>query len=199
MSHIDLAPATLRLAAIVAAIPDDALEAPTPCVDYDVGAVLAHIHGLTEAFTLAAEKATGDDGPPPPVSADDLPADWRPTIAGRLATMTDAWRDPAAWDGMTRVGGVDLPGAVCALVGLNEVVIHGWDLAAATGQAFELDDATADALLPMLAQFASPPDAPRGDGPFGPAVLVPADASRLDRVVALSGRDPQWAPTPPAS
>ena len=48
--------------------------------------------------------------------------------------MAEAWQDPAAWEGMTAAGGVDLRGEVAGVVALDELVIHGWDLAKAIGR-----------------------------------------------------------------
>ncbi len=39
---------------------------------------------------------------------------------------------------MTKAGGVDLPGEVAGLVALDELVVHGWDVARATGQAYDV-------------------------------------------------------------
>lgn len=192
---IDLAPASLQLAALVAAVPDDALGRPTPCPDYTVADLLTHINGLAGAFAAAARKDMGPEtSSAPDPRADDLPRDWRSEIADRLGTFTDAWREPTAWDGMSRVGGVDLPAEVIALVGLNEVTVHAWDLARATGQpAPDPDPLLLEALMPMLQQFASD-GPPSDDAPFGPPVPVADDASALDRVLGLTGRDPSWQP-----
>ena len=102
--------------------------------------------------------------------------------------MAEAWRDPAAWQGMTRVGGVDLPAPAAAGFGLDEVVVHAWDVARASGQAYDADPAAVDACIELVAQG--------GDhkGIFGPPVHVPADAPSLDRLVGLTGRDPSWSP-----
>ncbi len=51
---------------------------------------------------------------------------------------------------MSRAGGVDFPGEVGGIVALTEVVIHGWDVAAATGQDYDVDPATLDAVLPHV-------------------------------------------------
>ena len=69
----------------------------------------------------------------PDGDADRLGADWRSRIPQDLLAMAAAWRDPSAWTGMTRVGGVDLPGSAAGLVALDEIVVHGWDLAAPAG------------------------------------------------------------------
>ena len=92
---------------------------------------------------------------------------------------------------MTRVGGVDLPGEIAGSVALTEVVIHGWDVARATGQSFECDPATAEPLLAHVSQVAA--EGPV-EGLFGPAVAIGDDAPALDRAIALSGRDPAWHP-----
>ncbi|WP_460073271.1 TIGR03086 family metal-binding protein [Streptomyces sp. YKOK-I1] len=89
-------------------------------------------------------------------------------------------------------GGIDLPGAVAGAVAADELVIHGWDLARATGQEYTPDPAALQASYAFLCAAADDPS--RGGGIFGPVVPVPEDAPLLDRAVALSGRDPHWAP-----
>ena len=55
-TQLDLEPAARRIAGLVAAVPDDALGAPTPCARYTVGDLLDHIAGFAVAFTAAARK-----------------------------------------------------------------------------------------------------------------------------------------------
>lgn len=192
MDHPDLTPAARRLADLVAAVPDDALGAPTPCPDYTLGDLLDHVGGLALAFTAAAAKAPLASGPSG--DASKLADDWRTRIPADLRALGEAWRDPDAWTGMTAAGGVDLPGDVAGLVALDEVVIHGWDVARASGQAFDVDPATLDALHGFVSQFSGPGNEEARAGLFGPEVRVPHDAPLLDRVVAMTGRDPGWAP-----
>ena len=187
--QLDLTPVARRLAVVVASVPDDALAAPTPCGDYTVGDLLDHIGGLTVAFTRAAKKDLGEAGSPPVGDAANLGGDWRSRIVGDLDDLADAWQQSDAWEGMTRAGGIDMPGEIAGVVVADELLVHGWDLARAVGQDFESDDATADAALGFFSMFA---DSDRGDA-FGPAVAVPESASKLDRVVASSGRDPNWS------
>src|SRR3984957_15868484 len=131
---LGLTPATEIVARGVDDIDDDQLGGPTPCLGTSVADLLYHLDGLCLAFTAAAAKdlAAGSQGP----SADGsrLEPDWRMRIPGRLAQLASAWQDETAWAGMTRAGGLDLPGEVAGQVAINEVVVHGWDLAAATGQ-----------------------------------------------------------------
>jgi uncharacterized protein (TIGR03086 family) len=94
---------------------------------------------------------------------------------------------------MTRVGGVYLPGEVAARVAINEVVVHGWDLAAATGH----DYAGETELVQAAYEFARSAVAQNPDGSeglFGAPVAVPESAPLLDRLIGLTGRDPAWKP-----
>ena len=57
---------------------------------------------------------------------------------------------------MTQAGGIDLPGEIAGLVALDEVVIHGWDVARATGQPFDSNPAVLEAVHGFVAQFSGP-------------------------------------------
>ncbi|MFP4514009.1 MAG: TIGR03086 family metal-binding protein [Acidimicrobiales bacterium] len=190
---IDLTPATARLAALVRNVDDDQLDRPTPCPDYRVGDLIDHIGGLAIAFTGAAHKAR-HDGPPtgPPGDAGRLGPDWRARIPGQLDTLAVAWRSPDAWEGMTEAGGLDLPGEVAGLVALDEVVVHGWDLAVATGQPFTCESELVEAAMRFVEPFAEPGREASRNGLFGPVVPVEPDAEPLDRLLGLTGRDPSW-------
>ena len=185
---IELTSACQATADVLAGVTDDQLALPTPCGKLRLDELIAHVGGLALAFAAAAAKDFGPMTDTPPADGVQVDADWRTSYPQRLAGLAETWRDPDAWQGMTRAGGIDLPGEVAGSVALTEVVIHGWDVAAATGQPYDCDPATARACLEHLAQF----DAAGTDGMFGPAVPVSDDASDLDRIVALSGRDPVW-------
>ncbi|MEU3183603.1 TIGR03086 family metal-binding protein [Streptomyces sp. NPDC006923] len=192
----DLAPVCRGVAGLLHAITDDQLGGPTPCPEYTVGDILAHLIGLTVGFRDAAHKKLGPttDTPPGSGPAPALADDWRDILPRQLDEFATAWRSPAAWRGDTRIGGVDLPGAVTGLVGLNEVLVHGWDLARSTGQPYAPDEASLQALYTMPALGSGPEQDRPADGPFGPPVEVPEDAPLLDRVVGLTGRRPDWKP-----
>ena len=195
MEIVDLGPAAQRLADLVARVTDDELGNPTPCPAYTVGDLVEHVGGLALAFTAAANKERSKyNEEPAPGSAERLGDDWRTRIPRDLANLAQAWRDPEAWTGMTRIAGGDSPSSVVGLVAADELVVHGWDVARATGQPYDPEPAVLDAARSFLAMFASP-DAPAGpEVAFGPSRPMPDDAPPLDRVVALAGRDPGWAP-----
>ena len=187
-THVDLGPAARRMARLVEAVPDDALDHATPCEDYRVGDLLDHIGGFALAFRAAAVKKPLDGAPA--ADAAHLGDDWRRRVPDDLLALAEAWRDPDAWSGMTAAGGVDLPGEVAGLVALDELVLHGWDLAKAIGQPAGYDGPGLEAVLGMVLHFRG-----RGvDGPFRDEVPVPDDAPLLDRILGIAGRDPKWRP-----
>jgi uncharacterized protein (TIGR03086 family) len=193
VADIDLGPAVAQLKTVLGGVSDDALAGPTPCPDWDVGALIDHVVGLTWAFTCAAEKDTaapGTSSAPPEPSVTHLDPRWREVLPGRLDALAAAWREPAAWEGMTEAGGVTLPAEVMGVVALNEVTVHGWDLARATGQPYDADPRVLETIIGILSEG---PDEGT-PGMFGPRVHVGDSAPTLDRAVALSGRDPAWKP-----
>ena len=192
MTTLDLAPQAAEVARVVAGVRDDQLTAPTPCTGTPVAGLLDHLAGLTVAFRMAAEK-TPLEGAAPRASADDLPADWRTLIPAQLDALVAAWRDPAAWEGMTEAGGVTMPAAGMGAVALDEVLIHGWDLAVATGQDYSAEPAAVEACTTFVVDFTRQMPEAR-NGTFGPEVPVPDDAPPFDRVLGLTGRDPGWRP-----
>ncbi|MBQ1024883.1 TIGR03086 family metal-binding protein [Micromonospora sp. C95] len=188
----DLEPAARALQALLPGVTDDQLSGPTPCAGWTVGDLLDHIMGLTLAFRTAAEKGPdpAPNGPGEP-AADQLDPQWRKLLPGQLDELVAAWREPAAWTGETAVGGVRLPAEIMGVVALDELVVHGWDLARATGQPYDLDDRTLEAVHRLVSQQASSDGTP---GLFGPSIAQPAEAPLLDRVLGLTGRDRDWTP-----
>ncbi len=193
MDILDFGPATAAVAALVRGVGDDQLGNPTPCPAYAVGDLLDHVAGLTLAFTLAARKEPIPGGGQPSADGSRLSAEWRSEIPAALDRLAAAWTDPAAYDGLTMAGPIEMPAPIAALVALDEVVVHGWDLARSTGQQYAPDEASVLASLSFARGFEVPEGA-RDQGPFGPPVAVPADAPALDRLAGATGRDPSWAP-----
>lgn len=193
--HIDLGTAAERVARLAEGIGDERLGDPTPCPEYAVREVLAHVASLSVAFRDAARKEFGaTTGTPPGSVRPVLEDDWRTALPKALTELAAAWREPGAWEGDTQAGGVDMPAAVMGMVALNELLIHGWDLARSTGQAYE---ASEEELAVSEALLTPEEDASSEEGFFGPVVPVPDDAPLLDRVVGLSGRRPDWRPPAP--
>jgi uncharacterized protein (TIGR03086 family) len=201
LGPVDFRPATRLLAGLVRGVREEQLDTATPCGGISVGRLLDHIDGLSVAFAAAGRKERlPDGGQPREPDASRLGRDWRDRLPAGLDALAEAWRPDAAWEGMTVVGGLELPAPIAGASGLDEVLIHGWDLAVTTGQQFPADgDGLAEAVETASAWVVSVvAQNPEGvPGLFGPPVTVPADAPPLDRLLGLTGRDPRWEPGRP--
>jgi uncharacterized protein (TIGR03086 family) len=190
---IDLRPATDRMTELVAGLDDDQLALPTPCGSATVGDLVDHLGMFASNFAKVARKELDEvtSTPPPAFDARNLEVGWRDRLVGELAALADAWSVEGAWQGSTWVGGMHMPAGAVGVVALDELVIHGWDLSVATGQAYEPPALEVDATIAFVSAF----DAPRDGRLFGPIVDVAPDAPTFDRLLGLTGRDPGWRPT----
>ena len=174
-------------AVVVARVRADQWDASTPCSEWDVRALLTHI---VAGNWWAAELAAGatiegvgdrfDDD----VLGDDVADAYRRSAEAAAA----AFEAPGALEAPCAVSYGPVPGAVYAGHRFIDVLVHGWDLAVATGQ-----DATLDPILARACWEVVEPQAEllRGSGMFaeGPAVRAADDAAR--RLLAALGRNPQ--------
>jgi uncharacterized protein (TIGR03086 family) len=189
---IDLHPAAQRTISLVTSLVDEQLDLPTPCPEARVGDLIDHLGVFAVRFLAAARKdSEGRTTPPPPPDRANLEPDWRDRISRDLLALADAWRDPRAWEGSTYAGGLEMPAQVVGLVALDELVVHGWDIAVATAQPYE---PAADEIAAAIA-FVTSFDAPRDGRLFGPVVPTPDNATQLDQLLGLTGRDPSWQPS----
>jgi len=188
---IDLHPAVERTARVITSVGDDQLALPTPCSAARVGDMIDHVGTFAQRFAAAARKRTdGHTQSPPRPSGDNLEPGWRQRLARDLTELAEAWADPHAWSGSTFAGGLELPGEVVGLVAIDELVVHGWDIAVSTDQQYQPSAHEVEAAM----AFVTAVDAPRDGRLFGPIVAVADDAEPLDRLLALTGRDPSWRP-----
>ncbi|GAA3391354.1 TIGR03086 family metal-binding protein [Cryptosporangium minutisporangium] len=168
------------------------LAAPTPCSEYDVRALLNHLLFWGPSLVGAARKEAVAPPAPNEQDVDLTDGDWAKALEAHLDELAKAWSEPDAWQGTTRMGGpMKMPASMIGGMALGELVVHGWDLARATGQSPRWDDDVVQAVYEGVAATA---DQGREMGVYGPEVPVPADAPVLDRLLGLTGRDPRWTP-----
>ncbi|WP_415949557.1 TIGR03086 family metal-binding protein [Streptomyces sp. KLOTTS4A1] len=122
-----------RVAVVLDGIDDGMLDAPTPCSEYDVRGLLNHLLHVTVQFQALAAKRTPDFTATPDYVADE--PDWRGLFAKERAQLAAAWAAPGALEGATGLSG--LPATTVARMILGDYVVHGWDLARATGRPYE--------------------------------------------------------------
>jgi uncharacterized protein (TIGR03086 family) len=190
MRRPEIETAAGRMAGLVCDVDDADLERATPCAEYSVAALLDHIDGFVRAFTEAGTKTQDpSEGPPPPGSADHLRDDWRSGLPVALTALVAAWQSDDAYTGTVRAGSFEMPADSVAVVAIEELVVHGWDLARALQRPYESTPAELAVIDDFFGQFG--PDQ-RGSA-YGPERSAGAGATPLDRAVARSGRDPDWS------
>jgi uncharacterized protein (TIGR03086 family) len=190
MSETLIPRAAATMTEVVGNIKPDQLGAPTPCAEFDVRSLLNHLLFWGPSLAGAGRKELVS----PPAGAEsavDLAGgDWAAELRANVDAVVAAWSDPSAWRGTTRMGGEpELPAELVGGMVVGELVLHGWDLARATGQRPEWDGELAEYVHGEVARSA---EQGREMGVYGQAVEVPGSASWLDRALALSGRDPGW-------
>jgi uncharacterized protein (TIGR03086 family) len=184
--------AAAPLVEVCRGITSDQFDAPTPCTEYDVRGLLHHLLFWGPSLLGAARN---ESVPPPAARERDVELvgeDWLPRVEAQTERLVAAWGDKAAWDGMTCVfGDMELPAGMVGGMVMTELVVHGWDLARATGQDAEWSEDVTRQTYALVSETA---EMGRQMGAFGPAVPVTETAPTLDRLLGLTGRDPHWTP-----
>lgn len=195
---------------VVAGVRPDQMDLPTPCANYNVRHLLGHLGAVFHRIAAVGRGEHAFSVPQIMEAADDT---WPATFAAGEADVWSVWTNDALLNELMVMPWAQMPGF--ALIGMytNEISVHTWDLATATGQTVPWDDAVLTAAFATI-QMAMPaegrrtplpaelvkaraamepdgPDATRPGTPFGDVVEVGADAPLIDRLVAWNGRTPQ--------
>jgi uncharacterized protein (TIGR03086 family) len=127
---------------------------------------------------------------PLPEPTTEQPEDFVSAYRAAAESALAAWTSPGALEGTCRMPfGAEWPATTAAGVNATDILVHGWDLAKATGQDPALDPALAGAILDFC-QVAITDEIRAGRGAFGPIVPVADDAPPTDRLVGFLGRQP---------
>lgn len=187
--------------AVIGRVGPHQLGNPTPCSEFDVRALLDHLVGV---LRRTAALGRGDDPMAPGITA---PVAGEAHLQAWLAVADDvevAWADDSVLGRTMRLPWAEDSGAAMLVSYLNEVTVHTWDLATATGQrpAWDPDvlSLAFDGIRFMPGENRSamfdtyragmPPELRNFTDPFADAVPVPDDAPLIDRLVAWNGRRP---------
>jgi len=164
---------------LVARVTAEQWSSATPCEGWDVRTLVSHLVTGNRLFTAALR---GEQ--PAQLSADDDPVAAFGDSGSELLT---AFASPGALQRVVHVPFGTVPGEVALHLRITEILVHGWDIARATGQHAEFDEAVAVQELEFSsgALGAIPPER----RPFGSPQQPPADASALERLAALLGRN----------
>jgi uncharacterized protein (TIGR03086 family) len=174
---------------IIGGITPEQLDAPTPCGDWDVRALLNHVTGGADMFAECVnEGGISDERTAELTGTDRLGDDYRGAFASAAQRSLDAFGAPGAAEKVVTLPFGTMPAGIALNIAIFDVTVHAWDLAKATGQNTDLDPLAVDPALAVGTAMIS--DEMRAGGLFGPAVSVPDDAPSSDRLAAFAGRTP---------
>ena len=184
-----MAAAAAETARVVAgAAQSGPLDQQTPCPDWDLRTLLNHTILWT---SYSAERRAHGESVAEDLMSKDFTAEpgYAEAYRAQIDRAVQAWSDPQAWAGDRSIMGGAMPAADIAAMLIMEMVLHGWDIAKATGQDYHCDGELAQALLDTVQAQG---DMFRQYQGFAAVVPVPPAASTFDRTLSLSGRDPDW-------
>jgi uncharacterized protein (TIGR03086 family) len=183
---------------IIDAVRPEQMTAPTPCTEYDVRGLLGHLLHVLDRVAVIGRGENPFTAPQVALPSDD---GWLAAWQAAADRARAVWSDDAVLERVIVLPWSQLPGGETLIGYLNEVIVHTWDLATATGQQLVVPDAIIEpafaairSTLPggerseFFAEFAK--EFPGFEAPFGDQVPTPADAPLLDQLVAWSGRRP---------
>src|SRR5215213_8472042 len=155
-----------RTGELIDSIGDADWRRPTPCSEWDLRALVAHVIG-TNRWGAAVARGEAPSADAPEASA---AAYWASTEAALAA-----WQQPGARERLVALPMGEVPGSVAMTINFGDNLVHQWDLAAALSRSITLDPAAAAFEL-EFARGMITPERRAGGGMFDPAVIVPASA-----------------------
>lgn len=180
-------------AVVVAAVTPAHLGRPTPCAEWTLGELLAHMTAQHYGFAAAAE---GNGADPAVWQVRPLGEDPRGTYAAAATRVIQAFAAPAALEREFVLPqlATDRAFPAAEAIGFHfiDYVVHAWDVARSLGMPVSF---TPDVLDRALSVAHEVPDGAWRLAPgaaFRPSVAAPAGSGALEHVVALLGRSPTW-------
>lgn len=174
---------------IVAGVHEEDLEKSTPCDEWNVGTLLDHLTADIDTFNRIASGEPLDIVASIDPTAPENSGRAQPTAANEFARLTkesrEIWSRPGALDQTYKTSRSEVPGNGLVMISLIDTLVHGWDLAKATGQKADMPEDIAEAALAFSTKMMKE----QRIG-FGQPVPVPEDASVTDRLVGWLGRTP---------
>lgn len=167
---------------VAVAVPDDAWDNPAPCEGWVARDVVRHMVDWIPPFL---ESGAALELPPGPKVDDDPVGAWKALSDGVQALLDDP--QIAAGEFSHPQAGTHTIEDAISMFFLNDVLIHIWDLARATGGDETLDAAEVHRMLAGIEPY---DEMLRSSGHYGPRVAVSDDADEQTKLIAFLGRQP---------
>lgn len=168
---------------LIAAVRDQQWSDPTPCPDWTVRDLVSHLVAGNSWFA----RAVGDQVAERAYQTSRPDGDLAMAYRDSATALLDAFGRPGVLDRIVAVPIGSVPGLVALHLRITEVLVHGWDLARATGQPAEFPEDLAEEELAFSRGKVA--DIPPDRRPFAPPQPVADDAAAIDRLAAFLGRD----------
>lgn len=174
--------AVALLAPLVDGTQADQLDGQTPCSEWKVRDLLNHVVGGGHMFAMGLRgESFGGDAP-----SDLLGDDHRAAFQGAIASFSAALAGTDDLGQKVVLPFGTLPAAAALQLAAGDLLVHGWDLAQATGQSFNPPAEFVEAAYAFFQAAVN--DDLRAAGLFGPAIEVAPDAAPLTKLLAHAGR-----------
>lgn len=154
------------------------LSHPTPCADWDLDALLAHVTDSMDVLRAGLGLAMVRPGPGAgPVVR----------LRRQAARLLAACAQDAPADHLIAIGDRTLTARLVIVAGILEITVHGWDIHRACGARRSIPPELASILLPVAPLLVTPGTR---DGLFAAPVPLTAPSCPSDQLIAFLGRRP---------
>ena len=184
---------------MVSTVTNEDLSRETPCAQWNLADLLAHMTVQHRGFAAAARRHGADPAIWQPATvADAVAADPAGSYAAAAADVIDAFASLDRLDAafaLPEFGpGATFPASLAIGFHFVDYVVHGWDVARTMGYPFELPADVVAAALPIALAVPNAEFRTGDSALFGPAIQARDQANDLDCMLAHLGRSPNWKP-----
>lgn len=177
----DLDRVTAGVRTVLDRVRDDQWDRPTACSEWNVREVANHLaYGALKAAAWVVGRAE-------PAEEDHLDVDPRSRFEVTAKEIRVVFGEPGFLERTVETPLGSLPGTMLVASRVNELLVHGWDIADATCQSTDLEPELAEQALAQWQAHLGGQPRPE-NGPFAPEQQPLENPTATDRLAAFLGR-----------